>query len=117
MLNKPTRNQQRHRQQNRTNRQPIPPRPPQRQQKASPKHQTRNLASDDIKSAEYEKCADQGGAEIAGRESKGGNAARHMGYAALARVEGDGLYVAAGQDGGYCVAEFVEGYYKHLGFS
>jgi hypothetical protein len=67
MLNKPTRNQQPHRQRDRDNRKPILPGPPQRKQKADPKHNTSNLAGYDIKSAEYEQSADERRAKVSSR--------------------------------------------------
>lgn len=117
MRNKPTRNQQPHRQQNRPNRQPVPSCPPKREQETHPQNNTSDFTRDDIETREDQKRADYGRAQIAGWQGDGADAALHVCYASFVGVEGDGFDSAAGTAGGYGVAEFVECDDQHLLFS
>ena len=115
MLDKPTRHQQPHGQQNRNNRQPILPCPPQRQQEAHAKHNTRDLASHDVESAERQQRPNQTRSKIPGRKRDELLAAAHVRHAAFVRVQTDGFHAAAGAAGCDCVAKLVEGDDQHLG--
>lgn len=114
MNNKPTCNQQPHGQQHRDDRQPIPPGPPEREQKANPQDDTGDFACDNVKPRENQQRADDRRAQIAGREGHGAHPALHVRNASFVRVERDGFDSAAGAAGGYGMAEFVEGDDQHL---
>lgn len=114
MNNKPTRDQQPHRKQYRDDRQPIPPSPPEREQKANSQDDTSNLARDNVKPREDQQRADNRRAQIAGGEGHGAYSSLHMRDPSFVGIEGDGFDSAAGTAGGYSMAELVEGDDKHL---
>lgn len=109
MCNKPAPNQQADGENNRQNRQPILPRPPQRKQETHAQHNTSNLARDNVESAKDKQRADQRRAEVPGWQGDGADAALHHGDAAFVGIEGDGFDAAAGAARGNGVAELVEG--------
>ena len=114
MLDKPATDQQSHGEQNRDNRQPILPCPPQRKQEAHAQHNTRNFAGHDVKPAERQQRADQTGSQVASWESEELLAAAHVRHAALVGVQADTLDAPAGAAGSNGVAELVEGDDQHL---
>lgn len=67
MGNKPTSDQQPDRQQNRNDSQPIPPRPPKREQKAHPQNNTSDFTRDDIKARENQQRADNRRPQVSSR--------------------------------------------------
>lgn len=87
MRNKPTRNQQAHSKQNRQNRQPVLPRPPKRKQETHAQNNTRDLARDDVKPAEYKQGAYQRRPEVASRQGDSADSALHCGDAAFVGVQ------------------------------
>ena len=114
MLDKPATDQQSHGEQNRNNRQPILPCPPQREQEAHTQHDTRNLAGHNVEPAERQQRADQTGSQVASWEGEELLAAAHVRDAALVRVQADALDAPAGAARGDGVAELVEGDDQHL---
>lgn len=114
MVNEPASYQQRNRQQDRPNCQPILPRPPQREQETDAQDQASNLASHNVKSTEDEQRADQRRPQITRRQCNDINPSSHVCYSALSRIEGDGFYPSPGAASGDGVAEFVEGDDQHL---
>lgn len=114
MRNKPTSHQQPNRKQHSNDGQPVPPRPPEREQKANTQDDTSDLARDDIETGKDQQRTDNRRTEVAGRECDCRHSTLHVGDSAFVGIEGDGLDSAAGATGGYGVAEFVEGDDQHL---
>lgn len=114
MSNKPARHQQSDGEEDRDNRQPVPPSPPEGQQKAHPQDNAGQLARDDVEAAEDQQRADQGRPEITRGEREGADSALHVGDASLAGIQRDGLDTAACAAGRYGVSEFVKRNDQHL---
>lgn len=114
MRNKPTSHQQANRKQNRNNGQPIPPRPPEREQKTNAQHNTSDLARDNIETSENQQRTDNRRTEVAGGECDCRHPALHVSDSTFVGIEGDGLDSPTGAAGGYGMAEFVEGDDQHL---
>ena len=94
--------------------QPVLLAPPEGEEEADGQDEAGDFAGDDIKAAEGEQSADEGRAQVAGRQGDKVLAADHVGDAALAGVERDGLNAASGADGGEGMAEFMERDDQHL---
>lgn len=109
MDDKPTGNQQPHSKQNGDNRQPIPPRPPKREQKANPQDDTSNLAGDNIEPRENQQRPDNRRSQVSSRQSDRADSALHVRDAALVRIEGYGFDSSTGAAGSYRMAKFVKG--------
>lgn len=114
MLDKPATDQQSHGEQDRNNRQPILPCPPQREQEAHAQHNTRDLAGYNVEPAERQQRADQTGSQVACWEGEELLAAAHMRHAALVRVQADALDAPAGAACGDGMTKFVKGDDQHL---
>ena len=114
MRNEPASHNQPNRQQHRNNRQPVPPRPPQRQQEAHRQHNRRDLARHDVEPAKRQQRPDQRTPQIPRRQRDPRPAAEHVRHAALVRVEAYRLHFPARQHGRQRVAELVEGDDEHL---
>jgi hypothetical protein len=114
MINEPTSNKQPHSEEDGDNSQPVSPRPPKRQQKAARKDEAGDLARNDVEATEDEQSANDGRAEVAGRQRDEAFAALHVRHAALVWVELDGDHLASGAACRNGVAELVEGDHEHL---
>lgn len=112
--NKPACHQQPDSEEDGDNSQPVPPSPPEGQQKAHAQDDAGQLARDDVKAAEDEQRTDQGRPEIPRGEREGADSALHVGDASLAGIQRDGLDTAAGAAGRDGVSEFVERNDQHL---
>lgn len=88
--------------------------PPKGKEEANGEDETSDLTSDDVKAAEGQQGADERGAQVAGGQRDQVLAADHVGDAALAWVERDGLHTASSADGGEGMTELMECDDQHL---
>jgi hypothetical protein len=114
MSNEPARNQQSNCKKNSANRQPVPPCPPQRKQKADAQSNANNLARYNVETTKYQDRTNEGGSQISSRERDGADSSCHVCNPALARVKGyrfDSSSCATCCNG---VPEFMKGNNEHL---